>query len=328
MKTPANSAARVLQTFTNGSNFLITSHVSPDGDAIGSLLGIAHLLRAMGKTDITCVLEDAVPRVYTFLEGAESIIPPSAVNGPVDIGILIDAHSAERSGNVEPILRSANQLIVIDHHLVDKADGSLQFIDPAYAAAGEMVFDLFELAGLPLTPGTATCIYTALTTDTGNFRYSNTNARSHRIAAELIEAGVNVRDVTSRVIDTMSMGKYRLLQRILARIEFHDNGRVAHADVLASDLKETGALPEDIDGLINYLRNIEGVRLAMVFRETSDGKTKVSFRTQPDFNAAEICRAFGGGGHAAAAGASLDLGLEDARKKVFGHLRNHLGLEV
>ncbi|MDZ4857989.1 MAG: DHH family phosphoesterase [Candidatus Hydrogenedentes bacterium] len=328
MKTPADSPARVLDAFRAGSRFLITSHVSPDGDAIGSLLGIAHLLRALGKTDITCVLEDAVPRVYTFLDGADAIIAPATVNGAVDVAILVDAHAAERSGGVEPMLRRAKLFIVIDHHLVEKADGMLQFVDPTYAAAGEMVYDLYALAGATLSPGAATCIYTAQTTDTGNYRYSNTNARSHRIAASLIEAGVNVRDVTARVIDTMSRGKYQLLQRVLARIQFLDGGRVAHADVFDKDLSETGALAEDTDGLINYLRNIEGVRLAMVFRETADGKTKVSFRTQPELNAAEICRAFGGGGHAVAAGATLDSGLAEAKETVLTHLRTQAGLDV
>jgi len=328
MKTAPDSPARILDALRAGSKFLITSHVSPDGDAVGSLLGIAHLLRAMGKSDITCVLEDDVPRVYAFLDGADKIVPPKSFNGPMDVAILIDAHTAERSGKVEPLLRSADQFIVIDHHLVDRADGMLQFIDPTYAAAGEMVFDLFRLADLPLTPGAATCIYAAQSTDTGNFRYSNTNARSHRIAAALIDSGVNVRDVTSRVIDTMSLGKYHLLQRVLGRIQFLDNGRIAHADLFENDLKETGALPEDTDGLINYLRNIEGVRLAIVFRETPDGKTKLSFRTQPEFNAAEICHAFGGGGHAAAAGATLDVGLKAAKAQVLAHLRNHFGLNV
>ncbi|HRK36549.1 MAG TPA: DHHA1 domain-containing protein, partial [Candidatus Hydrogenedentes bacterium] len=131
-----------------------------------------------------------------------------------------------------------------------------------------------------------------------------------------------------RVIDTMTIGKYRLLQRILGRIHFLADGTVAHADVLERDIAETGALPEDTDGLINYLRNIENVRLAMVFREASGGKTKVSFRTQPELNAAEICRAFGGGGHAVAAGATIDEPLVRAKETVLKYLREHLGLDV
>ena len=319
---------RVLDTFRAGSRFLITSHVSPDGDAVGSLLGVAHLLRGMGKTDITCALEDDVPRIYTWLSGAANIVKPDSVSNAFDMSILIDAHSADRSGKVAPLLQKANTFIVIDHHLVEKADGDLKWIDPAYAAAGEMVYDLFVASGVPLTREAAECIYTAQTTDTGSFRYSNTNARSHRIAAGLMEAGIDARAITERVIDTMSRGKYGLLQRVLGRIQFAANGTVAHADIYTKDLAETGALGEDTDGLINYLRNIEGVRVAMIFRETRDAKTKVSFRTQAELNAAEICRAFGGGGHAVAAGATIDAPIEEAREKVLAHLRNHSGLDV
>lgn len=328
MSIATHEADHVIDALRAGTRFLVTSHVSPDGDAVGSLLGIAHLLRAMGKSDVMCTLEDDVPRVYTWLDGSDAIVKPETVRDSFDTAILIDAHAADRSGKAAALLAKAGRFIVIDHHLVEQADGDLRWIDPTYAAAGEMVYDLFQRAGAPLTKPAAECIYTAQTTDTGSFRYSNTTARSHRIAAGLMDAGINIRAITERVIDTMSRGKYGLLQRVLGRITFLANGTVAYADIFSDDLAETGALPEDTDGLINYLRNIEGVRLAMIFREAKDGKTKVSFRTQPELNAAEICRAFGGGGHAVAAGATLEAPIEGARKKVLAHLRSHTGLDV
>ena len=311
-----------------GSRFLVTSHVSPDGDAIGSVLGIAHLLRGMGKTAVTCALEDDVPRVYTWLDGADAIVKPDAVSGAYDTAVLIDAHAADRTGTVADLIARADRFVVIDHHLVERADGHVRWIDPTYAAAGEMVYDLIMRAGVPLTKAAAECIYTAQTTDTGSFRYSNTTARSHRIAAVLMDSGINIRAITERVIDTMSRGKYGLLQRVLGRIRFLADGAAAYADIYNSDLAETGALPEDTDGLINYLRNIDGVRVAIIFREAKDGKTKVSFRTQPDLNAADICRVFGGGGHAVAAGATLDCPVAEARERVLAHLRTHAGLAV
>ncbi|GMU94339.1 MAG: DHH family phosphoesterase [Candidatus Hydrogenedentota bacterium] len=328
MKTPAANKARVIEAFRESSTFVITSHVSPDGDAVGSLLGVAHLLRAMGKSDVTCVLEDPVPRVYRWLAGAEWIVKPDAARGPFDVGVIIDAHTCDRTGAACPLLQQSANVVVIDHHLVDAAEGRVQFIDPEYAASGEMVYELFEEAGIRPSKEAADCLYTALTTDTGSFRYSNTTARSHRIAAGLIDAGINVRDVTARVIDTMSRGKYGLLRRVLDRIEFNAKGAVACAEIFARDLDETGALNEDTDGLINYLRNIEGVRLAILFRETPDNKTKVSFRASSDFNAAELARAWGGGGHAAAAGATLAQPISEAKHSVFAHLRNHMGLTL
>jgi phosphoesterase RecJ-like protein len=302
--------------------------VSPDGDAVGSLLGVAHLLRAMGKTHVTCVLEDPVPRVYTWLAGADWIVKPETVRGPFDVGVIIDAHTCDRTGTACPLLKQCAGVIVIDHHLVDVAEGDILFIDPEYAASGEMVYDLFEEVGIRPAKDAADCLYTALTTDTGSFRYSNTSARSHRIAAGLIDAGINVRDITARVIDTMSRGKYGLLRRVLDRIEFKADGAVACAEIYAKDLDETGARNEDTDGLINYLRNIEGVRLAMLFREAPNNKTKVSFRASAEFNAAELSREWGGGGHAAAAGATLAQPLPEAKQTVLAHLRNHMGLAI
>src|SRR5262249_4487236 len=156
----------------------------------------------------------------------------------------IDAHTADRSGKVAPLLQRASRFIVIDHHLVEKADGTVQFIDSTYAAAGEMGYELYMRAGLTPSGEAPECVYTAQTTDTGSYRYSSTNARSHRIAAGLIESGINVRAITERVIDTMSRGKYNLLQRVLGRIQFLDGGTVACADIFAKDISETGALPE------------------------------------------------------------------------------------
>ncbi|NUM54329.1 MAG: bifunctional oligoribonuclease/PAP phosphatase NrnA [Candidatus Hydrogenedentes bacterium] len=328
MTISTHEAEHVIGALRQGSRFLVTSHISPDGDAIGSVLALAHLLHGMGKSSVTCVLEDPVPRVYTWLDGASGIVAPGAVVDSYDTAVLIDAHTADRSGKVAPLLAKAERFVVVDHHLVESADGVVKWIDPTYAAAGEMVYDLFMRGGVPLTRSAAECIYTAQTTDTGSFRYSNTTARSHRIASVLMDAGINIRAITERVIDTMSRGKYGLLQRVLGRIQFLANGTVAFADILSNDLAETGALPEDTDGLINYLRNIEGVRVAMLFRETNGGKTKVSFRTQPELNAAELCRAFGGGGHAVAAGATLECSIDDARKTVLAHLRSHSGLDL
>jgi phosphoesterase RecJ-like protein len=325
--TPPDSPERVLRALRSNGSFLVTSHVSPDGDAIGSMLAMAQLLRGLGVKSVTCALADPVPEVYRWLEGAAEVLCPEDVL-PAETAIILDAHKRDRTGAVAPLIERAATEIVIDHHEVDTSDADVQFINASYAATGEMVAELFERGGVALTRAAAECIYVAISTDTGNFRYANTTARSHRLAARLIEAGINVREITARVIDTMSRGKFLLLRRLLDRIEFDKDGRIAYADIYAADMEETGAKNEDVDGLINYLRNLEGVQLAILFREVDGQKTKVSLRSQSTINSAELLRHFGGGGHAAAAGATLNCPLGEARARFFNHLRGQPGIRL
>jgi phosphoesterase RecJ-like protein len=242
--------------------------------------------------------------------------------------VIADANSLERIGEVASAVADDTTVAIVDHHLTEERNGSYHYIDSNYAATGEMVVELFDAAGVPLDHAVAECIYVALSTDTGNFRYANTTPRSHRIAARLIEAGISVREITSRVIDTMTLGKFRLLSRLLDRAEMGAGGRVAHAYITEDDLIETAALPEDVDGLINYLRNLEGVELAILFRQSEPQLTKVSFRSQPAINSAKISQFFGGGGHAMAAGASLPWPLDEARARLFQYLRDTLQVNL
>jgi phosphoesterase RecJ-like protein len=323
-----NDAGAILDALRNASRVLITSHVSPDGDAIGSVLSLAHLTRALGVDDVVVSLHDPVPRVYDWLSGAGKILAPDRVDGHFDLVLVADANLLERCGAVSELISDDTALAIVDHHLTDVPTESAHIIDPTYAATGEIVVDLFDAAGISLNRDVAECIYVALSTDTGNFRYANTTARSHHVAARLIDAGVNVREITSRIIDTMTIGKFQLLRRLLDRAEFGDDGRIAHAFITEDDLTETEALAEDVDGLINYLRNLEGVQLAILFRQSAPNMTKASFRSQPEINSAKIAQHFGGGGHAMAAGASLPWPLADAKARLFQYLRDELKVNL
>lgn len=326
--TKKNEAARIVDAVRGASRILIASHVNPDGDAVGSVLALAALARSLGVDSVTVCLPDPVPRVYDWLPGAASIMSPDRIHGAFDLVLIADANSLERIGAVAVSIPDGTPIAIVDHHLTDERNGSFHLIDSSYAATGEIVTELFDVAGIPLDRDVAEQIYVALSTDTGNFRYANTTARSHRIAARLIETGIDVREITSRVIDTMTIGKFRLLRRLLERAEMGDGGRIAHAFITEDDLRETEALPEDVDGLINYLRNLEGVELAILLRQSEPQVTKVSFRSQSAINSAEIAQFFGGGGHAMAAGASLPWPLDEAREHLFQYLRDSLQVEL
>lgn len=313
--TGRTDLAGLIAAFQGHNTFLVSSHVGPDGDAIGSALALKGLLEAMGKrADV--VLADAVPNVYRWLPGADSVQRPDAYRGQADAAILIDAGRTDRAGEAAALLEQAPCLIVIDHHLEEAPDGDLHFVDSTYAAAGNIVFELFETAEMPIPHEAAVCAYTALATDTGSFRYSNTDPRAHRAAAALIEAGVDVQDVTARVFNIISRAKFDLMQRVLPKAAFLHGGRVAYIEATAADLEAAGAENQDQDGLINHVRDVEGVDVAIFFKEYNGDATKVSFRSRPGFNAADVCKQFGGGGHAAAAGATLDMPLAAAREQV------------
>ncbi|GMV94171.1 MAG: DHH family phosphoesterase [Candidatus Hydrogenedentota bacterium] len=325
---PKTDKDEVIEALCAASRVLVTSHVNPDGDAVGSVLALAQLARSLGADDVVMSLHDPVPRVYDWLAGVDEILPPDEVTGSFDTVLIADANSCERVGAVCAFIKGASTVVIVDHHLTEERNGTVHLIDSTYAATGEIVVDLFEAAGVELDCAVAECLYVALSTDTGNFRYANTTARSHRAAARLIETGINVREITSRVIDTMTIGKFRLLRRLLDRAELGDGGRIAHGYILERDLAETGALAEDVDGLINYLRNLEGVQLAILIRESEPAVTKVSFRSQPTINAAEIAQHFGGGGHAMAAGATLPYPLQEAKAELFRYLRGALKVDL
>jgi len=295
--------------------------VSPDGDAIGSMLGIYHLLRALGKESVICVSEDPVPRMYQWLAGADRVEVADGSPRAVDVAILVDAARTDRLGKAAAAIPAGAKMVVLDHHLEEEPEGDVWVIDPAYAAVGEIVVELFGVAGVPVSREAAECVYVSLITDTGGFRFANTTPRSHRIAAQLLETGIDVAEISSRVFEVMAAAKFELLRRSLRRMKRCLDGRVAYTTITLKDMKEACACGEDLDGLVNYARNIEGVDIGILLREVDAETTKVSFRSRNSFNCARFLGQFGGGGHAAAAGATLHMPLKAAQRLILARVR-------
>lgn len=324
LKKNEQALSEVLEAVSAGRSFLVTSHTNPDGDAIGSMLCVYHLLRALGKRDVLCVNEDPVPRNYQWLPGAPDIVTDCATHKAVDVAIIVDVARTDRLGRVREWVANAGKVIVIDHHLEDRPDGDIRFLDAAYGAVGEMVVELFMAAGAPISREAAECAYVSIVTDTGGFRFANTTARSHRIAAALLEAGINVPEISCRVFDELSMPKFRLLTLVLERMRCDAGGRVAYSMLTAADIEKSSAELEDFSGLVDFARNIRGVDVGILFREVNEKSTKVSVRSDSTFNSANFLRKFGGGGHAGAAGATIDLPLEEACAAVLKEIRQEL----
>ena len=318
--TKRASLAEILGELRNARSFLIASHEAPDGDAVGSVLTMAHFLRAMGKTAITCMLSDPVPRIYQWLPGANWIVGPEADLPPVDVAVILDVARRDRFEAVAKRLGPDVKLIVIDHHVEDAPCGDLNLVDPGYAAVGEILVELFAEAEIPLTREAAECAYVAQITDTGGYRFSNTNSRSHRIAARLLETGLDAAGISQRVFDVVSLPKMELLERVLTRRMVDMRGRVAYSYLNRQDMAEAGARDEDAENLVNYMRNMEGVEVGILFRELDAATTKVSVRSRDAFDAAAFLQRFGGGGHRAAAGATVAMPLDETRARVLDAL--------
>ncbi len=325
-KTMANktSLAHILRQLRQADSFLITSHINPDGDAIGSVAAMGHLLQALGKTDIECVLSDPVTPLYSTLPGTDRIRQSLDTARAFDLAIILDVAQWERVGDAARYIAPAAKTIILDHHLEAHPAGDMTFIDTSYAATGEIIVELFLEAGIPFSREAAECAYVAQVTDTGGYRFSNTSARSHRLAAVLVETGIDVAGINQRLYDVISEPRIELLKRVLERRAYCHDHRVASSYLESTDLIETGASGSDMEGLVNYMRNIEGVQIGILFREVDEQTSKVSFRSCEKFNSASFLRAFGGGGHAAAAGATLNMPLKQARHDVMDCLRKTL----
>ena len=300
----------------SSDSFLLTSHTSPDGDAIGSLLGCYHFLNDIGKENVVCAMHDTVPPIYNWLPGTQKIVHPAAVTGEFDLVVILDVAGLPRIGGVHELISAEQTILVLDHHLEENPCGTYNYIDATHSSASEIVLDLYEIANIPVSENAAECIYTGLVADTGGFRYGNTNAESHRHAGILIAAGADPSSISSRVFDDMSMAKFDLLKRILGRMVLGAGGRFAYSYLLESDLQEADATSDDIDGLVNFARNIEGVIVGALFREMPGNRTKVSMRSRGEFNSSACLKAFGGGGHAGAAGATLDMPIKVGRDAI------------
>lgn len=315
----------VIDACRAADSFLITSHTTPDGDAIGSTLAMRGLLQALGKTDITCANHDAVPRMYTWVPGADRLVRANKVRPAYDLFIVMDVAQKERLGDIGKCIAPDQKVLIVDHHPEDNPFGALNFVDIRYAACAQIVIDLFDTAGLPIPLDAATAAYVGLTTDTGSFRFSNTDARAHRHAAKLLEAGVDAADIAARVFDVMSAAKVELLRRVLDRIERSADGKVAWTQLTAADLVEARADAEDVEGLVNFARNLEGVQAGVLFRELKPGRVKVSVRARSPLHAGQLLKPFGGGGHPGAAGAVMSFPLTDCISQVIGHIESALG---
>src|SRR5882762_10652290 len=306
---------RVLQEIRARRRFVVTSHARPDGDGIGSALACGQILRVMGK-DAEVVMHDGVPRIYQNLPFADRVIQAEAVPSN-DAVILLECDSIKRT-----LLEGLEQyfLINIDHHASGRNFAHINWIDSTVMATAELVYRLARLACVPVDRDIATCLYTALMTDTGSFMFEGTNEHTFTVARELVLAGADPAHCARHIYFGHSTAKLRLLGAALANL--HREGPLAWIWVTQEQMERVGAKEEDCEGLVNYALSIGDVEVAVFFRELAGGRFRVSMRSKGRPDVAQIAEEFGGGGHACASGCSVEGPLHAAVESVLAKVRS------
>lgn len=304
-------------------DFLIVSHVHPDGDATGSLLAMAHLLKKMGKT-YTLANDGPLPKRFSFLEGFHDVVNlgSRSLGRTFSAVIALDAADQGRLGQAVNHIAADALLLNIDHHPTNTRFGTVNVIQPEAASTTEILFDLIQ-SYFPdlLHKEIAQPLYSGLLTDTGGFRYANTNEKVLRVAAALLAYDLNPGKIAELALETMSVEQLQLLKKALHRLEFVLERKVAIISVSVEDMREAGASKDDVDGLVSYARNVEGVEVGVLLKEISDSEVKVSLRSRQKVNVATLAQSFGGGGHVRAAGYTFAGTLDQARQVLIKQLR-------
>jgi phosphoesterase RecJ-like protein len=313
---------RIVNEIAAAGSVLLTAHESPDGDAVGSALAMACVLKRLGK-DVTIYFCDPLPELYAFLplaDEAVTAIPPRHF----DLCIVLDVGEFRRAGAELVNFKGIGKYINIDHHLECDRFGHVNLIDPAACATGALVHRIIKSGGYGIDYETALCIYTAVITDTGSFRYSNANPEAFTIAAEMVAHGVKTWTVAEKLYESQPQKRLELLALALATLSVLPGGEIASISVTLDMYERTGTTAELTDGFVNYPRSIRGVEVALFFREVNPGLVKVGFRSKGKVDVSALAAVFGGGGHHNAAGCTITGSLDEVREMVFTRLAGEL----
>lgn len=299
--------SRILGAVFKNDSFLVFTHEMPDGDTIGSSLALAAALKQLGKS-VEVISPDGIPEAYHFLYGATEVKRPSQVELGKAAGycaVLVDCGEPSRVRDGAKFLDGASLVINIDHHVSNTMYGHISWVEPNASSVGEMMYTLLTALGARITPEIATCLFTAIFTDTGSFRYTNTTARALLVASRLVEFGASPSEVSERVFETKSISSLRLLAIVLNRLKVDPSGKIAWVALDKEDMRTAGASEEESEGLVNYARMVKGVEVGILFRETEGGAIKVALRSRKWVDVASLAKEFGGGGHPRASGCTF-----------------------
>ena len=319
---------QIVSQLKRSERIFVASHESPDGDAVGSLLATYLVLKATGRR-VVCYNPSQIPAVYRFLPEVDAITRNPSDVVEFDTAVVLDCGNLSRLGTMSDMVNAMPTVINIDHHVTNTKFGTHRLIDTEACATAAIIYRLIKAAGWPITRDVATCLYTGILTDTGSFRFSNTNREVFAICDDLTARGVDPYAVAQHVYGTYSLGRIKLLNLALDSIELSANGQMSIMTLTQQMLRDTRTQPEDADGLINYARRIEDVKVAALIQELADAEGNplrttngprrnyhVSLRSDGSVDVAEIAMSFGGGGHPNASGFSIETTLADLKATI------------
>jgi phosphoesterase RecJ-like protein len=304
----------ILQLIKRSSTILVAAHESPDGDAIGSTLALANALREMGK-EVVAFNRDPVPLEYTFLPGWETVVSELDPSQTFDAGFVLDAGELKRAGS--ELRQCCKTLVNVDHHPYSEDFGEIYYLDTEACATGVLIYRILKEAGHQISASVATCIYTAILSDSGSFRYSNANPEAFQVAGEMVGYGVDPWSIASGLYESQDLPRLKLLALCLPTLKVSDCGLYASVAVTTDMYEKVGSNAEHTDRFINYPRSVRGVEVAIFFRQLDDKTFKVGFRSKGNIDVGALARAMNGGGHHNAAGATVDGSLDEVQTWVY-----------
>lgn len=325
MQTNEREFRQAQQFLSEHDHFLVVSHVQPDGDAVSSTLAVGWLLSCLGKKYVM-VNEGPIPKRMDYLWHADQIVDLSKtpLAETYSTVICVDCADFKRTGRTSSLFAADADILNIDHHPTNDGYGTVNLIVPDAAATVEILYDLIRFMGIELDLDSATAIYTGLLTDTGGFRYSSTTPKVMGIASNLLEYGVDGPGLSELLLEQMTLPQLRLLTRALNGLQITEDGKISWVSVADEDLAATGAVHEDMEGIVNFPRNIQGVEVGLLFKVIDENAVKVSMRSAGKVDVASVAQSFGGGGHVRAAGARIEGTLDSVVTRVIEQVKGRL----
>ncbi|WP_176461602.1 DHH family phosphoesterase [Anaeromicrobium sediminis] len=315
----SNSLLKIIDVIKESNKIIILPHIMPDGDTIGSSMALCLALKRLGK-DVKIIVDEPLPDNIKFIEF--EAIDEHVNEFQYDLCIAIDCSDTERLGNRRRYLNGCT--INIDHHITNNFYGKYNLVNPKAAATGEIIYDLIKALNVDMDKKIATCIYTALSTDTGSFKYDNTTSKTHRIVAELIETGISVNSINVELYQNKPINKVKLLKDVINTIKFYYDGKVSIMHVTQKMLANNKMALSDTDGLIEIGRDIWGVEVSILLKELEEKKVKVGLRSKYDVDVSKIAEIFGGGGHKKAAGCLINDSIKKVNEIIIDNIEEYL----
>jgi bifunctional oligoribonuclease and PAP phosphatase NrnA len=305
---------KIIEVLQKEDNFTLIAHMLPDGDSIGSLLALGAGLKKMGK-QVQMFTPGLIPRKYSFLEGSELVSNEVFTAIDSKVIIVLDSSDLDRLGLFKEQVAAFDTIINIDHHVTNQSFGSFNLIDAEASASGEIIFGILKELGVELDHKIAESIYVAISTDTGSFKYDNTTSHTHQVIAELLKFNLSPGILSQKIFDERPLSFYILLKEALSSLELYLNRTVAVMTISKDIRIRSGATTDDLDGIVNYTRNIEGIELGILFYVESDHEVKVGFRSKL-LDVSDLAGKLNGGGHVRAAGCRLQGNYETVKEIV------------